>query len=144
MKTVLAIFSLIGLASCATPSSVQIEPDYEICRLSLLRPPLQSRSAILEADRQILIRGINCSSYAGVIFQQQNEGLNQLQRSLEMIERQNGSGKVTSTQGWQPTTCYKTREWTSGRLRNCGYNCLGSEAISSISIAEACPISIKN
>ena len=132
----------LALFGCATPSSVQRASDYEICRLSLLRPPLQSNQAIAEADRQISARGLNCAAYAGTIFQQQQEGLNQLQRSLDYMGGQRGGSGTYSTPSRQAITCYKTREWVSGSLKNCAYNCLGSEAVNTVSAAQLCPISI--
>ncbi len=40
------------------------------------------------------------------------------------------------------TTCFKKREWTSGMNKNCVYDCLGSEAVQTISSIELCPLSI--
>jgi hypothetical protein len=77
-------FLLIG---CETPSSVQRVSDYEICRLSILRPPLQSAAAISEADRQIRVRGVNCGAYAGTILQQQQQGLEQMQQGLRQMHK---------------------------------------------------------
>lgn len=73
---------LLSLVGCRTPSSVQRVSDYEICRLSILRPLLQSSEAINEADRQVNARGLNCAAYAGTIFQQQQQGLQQLQHGM--------------------------------------------------------------
>jgi hypothetical protein len=85
----ISIFLLI-LAGCETTSSVQRVSDYEVCRLSILRPPLQSDAAISEADRQIRVRGVNCGAYAGTILQQQQQGLDQMQQGLRQMQR--GSG----------------------------------------------------
>ena len=83
------IFTLnaVLLASCATPTTVQRESDYELCRLSILRPPLQSNAAINEADKQIRARGVNCAAYAGTIFQQQQQGLDQMGQGLRQIQQ---------------------------------------------------------
>jgi hypothetical protein len=138
----LLLVPCLALFGCATPATVQRASDYEICRLSLLRPPLQSAQALAEADRQISVRRLNCAAYAGTIFQQQQEGLNQLQRGLEHMGGQRSGSGTYSTPSRQAITCYKTREWISGSLKNCAYNCLGSEAVSTISAAQVCPISI--
>lgn len=127
---------------CATPASVQYSSDYEICRLSLLRPPLQSSQAISEADRQVRNRKLNCNLYASTIFQQQQEGLQQLQQGLDGMSNQRRSPANLNNQT-TGITCFKTREWVSGNLKNCAYSCMGSEAVQTISSTQICPISIR-
>lgn len=87
MKILICILTVVLLSGCATPSTVQRESNYEICRLSILRPPLQSAQAINEADRQIRMRGVNCSAYAGNILHQQQIGLQQMQQGLQMMQQ---------------------------------------------------------
>lgn len=87
MMRIIFSVSAVLLASCATSTSVQSESDYEICRLSMLRPPLQSAAAINEADRQIRVRGVNCAAYAGTILQQQQQGLDQMQQGLRQMQQ---------------------------------------------------------
>jgi len=45
-----------------------------------------------------------------------------------------------STQGG--VTCFKKNEWVSGFNKNCVYNCLGSDAVYTISNTGICPSSI--
>lgn len=130
------------IVGCATQSSVQRASDYEICRLSILRPPLQSSEAIAEADRQISVRGVKCERYAGTILQRREEGLRQMQQSIESITNQRYPSGSPLQQRSPSITCFKTREWISGSLKNCAYNCQGSEAVTTISAAQVCPISI--
>jgi hypothetical protein len=87
MRLVGIIIGALALVGCETPSSVQRVSDYEICRLSILRPPLQSAAAISEADRQIRVRGVNCGAYAGTILQQQQQGLEQMQQGLRQMQQ---------------------------------------------------------
>jgi hypothetical protein len=87
MRLLFITATSLALAGCATPSSVQRESDYELCRLSILRPPLQSATAINEADRQIRIRRTNCAAYASTILQQQQQGLQQMQQGLGQMQR---------------------------------------------------------
>lgn len=87
MRLVGIIICALALVGCETPSSVQRVSDYEICRLSILRPPLQSAAAISEADRQIRVRGVNCGVYAGTILQQQQQGLEQMQQGLRQMQQ---------------------------------------------------------
>jgi hypothetical protein len=101
---------VMSMAGCATPVSVQRASDYEVCRLSLLRPPLQSDSAIYEADRQIKVRGLNCNSYAGTIYQQQQQGLNQLILMQQQQQQQQQQQIRTPVQ----TTCSR-----NGQFVNC-------------------------
>jgi hypothetical protein len=89
MRLGITFLCCLTLTGCETPTSVQRVSDYEICRLSILRPPLQSAAAINEADRQIRLRGVNCGSYASTIFQQQQQGLNQLQQGLANQQKRN-------------------------------------------------------
>ena len=136
----LSVFCYL-LYGCATPASVQYSSDYEICRLSLLRPPLQSVQAINEADRQIRNRGLNCNLYAATIFQQQQIGLQQLQQGVNMMNNNRNTTPNLNNQS-SGVVCFKSREWTSGSLKNCAYNCLGSEAVQTISITQLCPLSM--
>lgn len=140
-RLLLLSFICFVLYGCATPASVQNSGDYEICRLSLLRPPLQSVQAINEADRQIRVRRLNCNIYASTIFQQQQLGLQQLQQGVNMM---NNSRNTTPNFNTQNTgvSCFKSREWTSGSLRNCVYSCMGSEAVQTFSITQICPLTM--
>ena len=140
-RLLLLSFICFVLYGCATPASVQNSGDYEICRLSLLRPPLQSAQAINEADRQIRVRRLNCNIYASTIFQQQQLGLQQLQQGVNMM---NNSRNTTPNFNTQNTgvSCFKSREWTSGSLRNCAYSCMGSEAVQTFSITQICPLTM--
>lgn len=38
--------------------------------------------------------------------------------------------------------CRKKYEWASGMNKNCSYDCIGSEAVQTVSITDICPISI--
>jgi hypothetical protein len=87
MRHIGIVIVALTLAGCETPSSVQQVSDYEICRLSILRPPLQSTAAINEADRQIRTRGVNCSAYSENILQEQQQGLQQMQQGLQMMQQ---------------------------------------------------------
>lgn len=141
LRLALLLFFCFVIYGCATPASVQHSSDYEICRLSILRPPMQSLQAINEADRQIRFRGLNCNLYATTIFQQQQIGLQQLQQGINMI---NNSRNITPNFNSQNTSvsCFKSREWTSGTLRNCVYSCMGSEAVQTVLITQICPLSM--
>lgn len=143
LRSKMVLLSVICLAiyGCATPASVQTSSDYEICRLSLLRPPLQSPQAINEADRQIRVRGLNCNLYAATIFQQQQQGLQQLQQGLNMMSNPRNTTSNFNNQN-TGVSCFKSREWTSGTLRNCVYSCMGSEAVQTFSITQICPLTI--
>ena len=140
-RLLLLSFICFVLYGCATPASVQNSGDYEICRLSLLRPPLQSIGAINEADRQIRVRGLNCNIYASTIFQQQQQGLQQLQQGLNMMSNSRNTTPNFNTQN-TGVSCFMSQEWTSGTLRNCVYNCMGSEAVQTVSITQICPLTM--
>lgn len=87
MRHAAIVILAIALVGCETPSSVQQVSDYEICRLTILRPPLQSAEAISEADRQVRVRGLNCGAYVGTILQQQQQGLEQMQQGLRQMQQ---------------------------------------------------------
>jgi hypothetical protein len=55
-----------------------------------------------------------------------------------------GTGVSTTPTAIAGANCYKKREWTSGFNKNCVYDCLGSEAVQTIGMAELCPISIRS
>ena len=42
----------------------------------------------------------------------------------------------------QNVTCFKTGEWVSGMNKNCSYDCLGSQAVETISSTQLCPLTI--
>jgi len=110
---IFTLFSALALmAGCATPVSVQGASDYEVCRLSLLRPPLQSGTAINEADRQIRTRGLDCNTYAGTIYQQQQQGMNAL---IQMQQQQQQQQLQRQQQIRTPiqTTCYRNGQYVN-------------------------------
>lgn len=109
MRVLIFLISSLLLGSCATPTSVQRESDYELCRLSILRPPLQSNSAINEADRQIRIRGVNCAAYAGTILQQQQQGFEQMQQGMKQMQQGSGipSGRNQNRTNQMNVSCTK-------------------------------------
>ena len=146
MRPIFAAITLVlivGLSGCATPATVRMASDYEICRLSIMRPPLQSNEAIAEAERQIRSRGVNCGSYAGTILQRQDEGLRELQEISGRYNNQSYGVENANSSGMQAMTCYKTREWVSRTLKNCAYKCVGGEAVQTVGVAEICPISMQ-
>jgi hypothetical protein len=84
----IAIFAL--LTGCASVESVKNYSNYDVCRLSYRRPLLQPNSAIVEADRQVGIRGIDCSPYIAtfsnqdaVYLQMLGMGLNQMSQPYQ-------------------------------------------------------------
>ncbi len=87
MRLVFITTTSLALVGCATVSEVQRLSDYEICRLSILRPPITNPGVVEEADRQIRIRGTNCAAYASTILQQQQQGLQQMQQGLGQMQR---------------------------------------------------------
>ena len=140
-STLLSLTAIALISGCATPSSVQVASDYEVCRLSLLRPPMQSTQAITEADRQVGLRGLNCAVFAARIYSQQQAGLLMLQQSANQfnsnqVQRTGSSGSASGMR------CFKVDEWTSGTLKNCVYNCMGSLATTTIPITQLCPLNI--
>jgi hypothetical protein len=128
MKIIIYILTVMLLASCATPNTVQRESDYEICRLSILRPPLQSFQAINEADRQIRTRGVNCSAYAGNIMHQQQIGLQQMQQGLQMMQQgstvQQQQPPKNQIKSNQPTVqCTRMGDWNRAVITFNGIAC---------------------
>lgn len=105
-------YALIG---CETPSSVQQVADYEICRLSILRPPLQSAAVISEADRQIRVRGVNCGAYAGTILQQQQQGLEQMRQGLRQMQQSQSIPQQQNRTTQMNITCTRIGDM-SGRV----------------------------
>lgn len=87
-----------------------------------------------------------------VIIQQQPQAQQQqvpdlserLRRATEAVQqgpwgyRGGGGGAVTGS----GLTCFKAREWISGSLKNCAYNCNGSEAVQTVSASSLCPMSM--
>jgi hypothetical protein len=130
MKILICILTVVFLLGCATPNTVQRESDYEICRLSILRPPLQSAQAINEADRQIRIRGVNCSAYAGNILHQQQIGLQQMQQGLNMmqqgsrVQQQQQQPLQNQIKSNQPTVqCSRMGDWNRAVITFNGIAC---------------------
>jgi hypothetical protein len=127
MKILICVLTVVLLMGCATPNTVQRESDYEICRLSILRPPLQSAAAINEADRQIRTRGVNCSAYAGNILHQQQIGMQQMQQGLQMmqqgsrVQQQLPQNQIRSN---QPTVqCTRMGDWNRAVITFKGIAC---------------------
>jgi hypothetical protein len=146
MKLRRTYFALIAaiLTGCATVESVQYASDYEVCRLSILRPPLQDPAVIYEADRQIGVRGLNCALYSAQIRSAQQEGYAEMERGLSQIERASqGTTTNSSESSSSKISCFLRGEYTSGTLKNCRYDCMGSEAIQTIASTEMCPLGIR-
>ena len=74
------------LAGCATASDVAGFSDYRVCRAHILRPPLASRELLNEADREVRVRGVDCSRYAAAIMQDDSNNTKLLQQ-LSQPER---------------------------------------------------------
>jgi hypothetical protein len=105
--------SLVLLSGCETTQTVQNQSNYEVCRLSLYRPPLQSADAINEADRQVRLRKLDCGTYAGAMQQQQEQALRILQNASRPAPVEQGmrtyiiNGKlVTCTTSGSVTNCF--------------------------------------
>jgi hypothetical protein len=66
------------------------------------------------------------------------------QRQRASIEGSGGIARQAprSTMPHPGMTCMKRREWTSGFNKNCVYDCLGSEAVQTVGIAELCPLTM--
>lgn len=113
---ILGIASIATLiAGCATPVSVQSASDYEVCRLSLLRPIMQSDTALNEADNQVRNRGLNCSNYAGIIYQQQQQGINALMIMQQQQQLQQQQQQQRQQQMRMPTqtTCHRNGQYVN-------------------------------
>lgn len=137
-------FITATLTGCASVESVQYASDYEVCRLSILRPPLQDLAAIYEADRQIGVRGLNCALYSAQIRAAQQEGYDEMRRGIAQMESAlRGATTNSSESTSSKSSCFLTGDYTSGTLKNCRYDCMGSEAIQTISSTEICPLGIR-
>ena len=153
MKLLLSVITILMLASCATPQSVQTASDYEICRIKLLQPPLLSTETIKQAEYQVRYRGVDCGRYASIIYQRQSEGLNELNKlSNDLMTTPNyGAKSYYDTQpqiNRQPAqrttiTCYLKNSSTSRMYKNCEYDCMGSKVYYSVGAAEHCPASVQ-
>jgi hypothetical protein len=153
MRHLLTVFSLLSLVSCSTPQSVTRASDYEVCRIALLQPPLLTGQTIAAAEQQVRSRRLDCSRYAGVIYQQQGEGVRDLQGiSKGMMNTPNYGG--TYLQGGQQSntqttnqkiviTCYKKGEYISGKEKSCVYNCQGSDTTLIIPAPQSCPLNLQ-
>lgn len=105
IRMVLSLIALIGLTGCQTPQDVQGFSDYRVCRAHILRPPLASREVLLEADRQVRLRQLDCSRYATAIMQEDAKNTQALQQLSQPQPR--------------PT---QTRCWGSGIFVQCTSN----------------------
>ena len=93
----LAIAALgVSLVGCQTPADVSAYSDYRICRAHILRPPLASSDVLLEADRQVRLRGLDCSKYADAIMRQDESNTRAL---LQLSQPQ--QQKPIQTQCWR-------------------------------------------
>ena len=105
LRIVVWSLAFIGLTGCHTPRDVEGFSDYRVCRSHILRPPLASRDALLEADRQVRLRGLDCSRYASAIMQEDANNTQLLQQLSQP----------------QPRTT-QTRCWGSGIFVQCTSN----------------------
>ena len=106
----LMIALMVLLNGCTSVASVQKASNYEVCRLAIKRPLLQTNSAIEEADRQIQYRRVDCSVYAASFAAQEAAALQML-----------GMGLNQMSQGYQqpaPTT------FQNYNIKGNQYNCM--------------------
>jgi hypothetical protein len=152
MKYIPLFLIPVFLVGCATPQSISTASDYEICRVSLLRPTLLSPETINQANFQVRQRRVDCSMYAAIIYQSQDEGVRELQGiSRDLMTTPNYGAK--SYRDTQPqidrqkpartkVSCVLKGSSVSGSLKSCRYDCAGSIAYESVPYTEFCPASI--
>lgn len=153
MRFIYIVFLAAFISGCSTPQSVTKASDYEVCRIALLKPPLLSGQTIAAAEQQVRNRPVDCSRHAGRIYQQQGEGMSELQGiSRGMMTTPNYGGTYLQG-GQQPNpqtpnpklaiTCNRTGQFIAGKDRYCVYNCQGREATLIIPAPQSCPLSLQ-
>lgn len=88
LKYLLSAILIFQLLACANPERVRASSDYNVCRLVILQPPLAPRENMQEAERQIRLRNLDCSRYAGAIIQQDINATNALIQLNQMNQQQ--------------------------------------------------------
>lgn len=127
--------------------------DYEVCRIVLLQPTLLSRQTIAAAEQQVRTRPINCSQHAAVIYQQQGEGIRELQGISRGMMTTPYYGGTYLQGGQQPNTklpnqkvvitCNRTGQFIAGQDKYCVYNCQGRETTLIIPAPQSCSLNLQ-
>jgi hypothetical protein len=148
-----AVVYLMILGGCATPQSISSASDYEVCRVSLLRPTLLSNETINQANYQVRLRGIDCSRYAQTIYQRQDEGIRELQGlSRDLMTTPNYGAKAYKDTQPQidrqknartKVKCFLKSSSVSGSYKTCRYDCMGSTVFESMPYTDFCPSTIE-
>lgn len=136
LLTTLLVVSLAALYGCAgSPvhtssmglNEISRVDDYTLCKAYTPREHYNPSAIVIYEVRR---RGLNCATIYQYV-------------PLPTIEVPQGlyTNRVNPRQNSQ-VTCFKSREWTSGLIRNCAYNCMGSEAVQSVAAGQLCPLSI--
>jgi len=115
--------------------------DYTLCE-KLVMNRINPEEIKAEWAAELRKRGTNCNDYAALLSvaaQRQNAVLTQ---SVKILDQSNKVSQTPASTG-SGATCFKAREWTSGTIRNCAYNCAGSEVVQSLNIHTLCPLTIK-
>lgn len=79
---------------------------------------------------------------------QESQAALQSERLIRSLEALGKIGATNSPPTYSPTiignrmhgvSCFLVRSWSSGLNKNCVYNCVGSESVQTIGVAEICP-----
>ena len=151
---------VVSVSGCGLSPSYQYEAlksasNYDVC-YAVTDPrqnmPMSGWTVKADVARKIARqRGITCDQHQfskthrrdtetrAIQKQQTDRAIQQLQNAIDGRSNSQFGGYSAS----QSTTCFKSSEWTSGFNKNCVYNCLGSEAVQTISATSLCPLSIQ-
>lgn len=112
--------------------------DYILCE-NLALATLAPAEIRNEWAKELQRRGTDCDKYANTI----HTVAQQRQRALDSTTQPPQQPKpITPTT--TEKTCFKKREWVSGFNKNCVYDCVGSEAVETISNVALCPLTVEH
>lgn len=164
----IVVAAILLLSGCGLSQSYRVESNRSASNLSLCQS-LQNKDNYLkylpkqyktDLENEVTSRGINCGNIISSEEQRlaservlDQERDRQTLRKLDSLvgktvdvlaamganQAQQSAANTSTGMG---VTCRKKYEWTSGVNKNCSYDCLGSEAVQTISSAQICPISI--
>lgn len=138
---------LVTMAGCTsmygTPEQRQRKnaalPDYSLCE-NLAVGTLAPQQIRAEWAMELQRRGADCSKYSVLLSKAVQQNQNMMNNGSQMMQQPTSATPTQST----GLMCFKKREWTSGFNKNCVYDCLGSEAVQTISATSLCPLSISH
>jgi hypothetical protein len=133
--SILALSALVLTGCAATARDYMNTAEQKLCMDYLTFPSYNIHQPARE--EALRIRGINCASYGGAAGARIRANQN-FENALRGLANQPSYQPTPSSS--PRTSCFFTRDVTSGMNKICYYNCVGSGHAITVGAAQICPL----